>query len=90
MSLEKSPPRKIEMIFYHVNPSPENTGLKFVLWKVTDDKGKSVFDWGFAEWLGDTWGIMHMPEGYACEVERWANTIDPVVLLKEPSRIIKI
>jgi hypothetical protein len=90
MSLEKSPPRKIEMIFYHVSPSPENKGLKMVLWKVTPATGPAIFDWGFAEWSGEKWEGVEVPAGYTCEVERWANTIDPLVLLKEPSRIIKI
>jgi hypothetical protein len=80
--------KKIEMLFYAVNPSEKNTGLKFVLWEIND--GTNItHDWGFAEWDGNDWQPIEVPEGYTATVARWANTIDPAVLLKE-SRIVKI
>lgn len=78
------------MIFYKVNPSPENMGLKFVLWEVADVAGTYTHDWGFAEWLGQEWQSIETPEGYTATVIRWANTIDPQTLLKEEGKIISL
>jgi len=80
--------KKIEMFFYKTDPSEKNTGLKFVLWEVTDDKGTVTHDWGFADWLGTEWDILHVPDGYAIKVVYWANTIDPYILLEEKPRIV--
>lgn len=87
--------RKIEMYFYSTNPAPDNTGFKFVLLEILIEKpGKSPsikYDWGFCEWLGTQWGSMgEMPEGVTAVVHRWANTVDPEVLLKEKSKILKL
>ena len=82
--------KKIELLFYSVSPSPTNTGLKHVLWAITDAAGKVTHDWGFAEWGGEYWGAIDVPEGYSATVEYWANTVDPELLVKENSKIIKL
>ena len=82
--------KKIEMLFYKTNPAEDNTGFKYVLWAITDSEGNINHDWGFADWLGKEWDVMEVPEGYEAKVEYWANTINPELLLKEPSRIIKL
>ncbi len=78
------------MLFYATNPSEKNTGFKFVLFEITTDESQVIHDWGFAEWLGTEWGEVPTPEGFECKVIRWANTIDPEILMKEESRIVKI
>ena len=82
--------KKIEMVFYKTNPVEKNTGLKFVLWAVTDTDGNINHDWGFADWVGSEWDAMEVPEGYTAKVEYWANTVNPELLLKEPSKIITL
>ncbi len=73
--------KQIAMLFYEVNPSPENTGLKYVLWEVSD--GKNItYDWGFADWDGKQWGAIETPEGYTAKVIWWANTANPDLLVK--------
>lgn len=78
------------MIFYKTAPSPENTGLKFVLWEVFNDTGGLLYDWGFSEWDGKQWGTVEVPKGFTATVVQWANTIDPKILLKEESKIIQL
>ncbi len=75
--------RKIELVFYNVYPSEKNTGLKHVLWEITDKDGNVNYDWGFAEWDGLAWGNIEVPEGYTAQVYSWANTVDPVFVLVE-------
>jgi len=82
--------RKIEMTFYNINPGKAFVGLKFVLFEITTDESQIIYDWGFAEWLGDQWGEVPTPENFTCKVIRWADTVDPDLLLKEESKIIKI
>lgn len=81
--------RKIEMVFYKTNPSEINKGLKFVLWEV-DDGVQLIHDWGFAEWNGFDWEPIEQVEGYTTTVLFWSNTVNPELLLKEPSKIIKL
>lgn len=73
--------KEIKYTFYTVNPSQKNVGLKHVLWKITDDKNVSTYDWGFAEWLGNNWNAIEVPEGFIATVSHWANIADPVTLL---------
>lgn len=73
----------IELIFYTTNPSEKNTGLKHVLWEITDDAGKVTHDWGFGEWDGTAWGVIEVPEGYTAQVHSWANTTEPGLLVNE-------
>lgn len=92
--------KKVEMLFYSINPSVENTGLKFVLFEVvipsndsptTDQStGTIIHDWGFADWLGTEWDKVEAPEGFTTTVKWWANTLEPDVLLKDKPRIIKV
>jgi len=82
--------KKIEMLFYSTNPSEKNIGLKFVLFEITTNESQVIHDWGFAEWLGSEWGEVPTPEGFECKVVRWANTVDPQILLKEESKIISL
>lgn len=82
--------KKVEMLFYPTLPSEENSGLKFVLWQVTDTAGVINHDWGFAEWDGLAWQPIEVPEGYEAKVVWWSNPVDPEVLLKQPSKIIRI
>jgi len=83
--------KKVEMLFYNTAPSKENTGLKFVLWEIVEvlDVPVVQYDWGFANWSGDAFDAIEVPEGYTARVMRWANTIDPAVLLEE-KKIISI
>ena len=82
--------KKIELLFYSVNPSPTNIGLKHVLWAITDAVGVVTHDWGFAEWGGANWGAIDVPEGYTATVAWWGNTVDPELLVKEKSKIITL
>lgn len=78
--------KKVTFDFNSSNPTTE--GLKFILFKITTDQNQIVHDWGFCEWLGNSWGEMEVPENYTCEVKWWADTVDPAVLLAVPSKII--
>lgn len=81
---------KIEMLFYKTAPSPENTGMKFVLWEITTTEADEVvrkYDWGFGYWNGLEFEAIEVPEGYSARVMRWANTVDPSIILNE-SKII--
>lgn len=81
--------KKIELLFYPTTPSETNIGFKHVLIKITD--GNQVkYDWGFAYWNGTAWDPIETPEGVTAEVEYWANTVDPEILLKEESKIITL
>lgn len=80
--------KKIELLFYKVNPSAKNTGLKHVLFEVTTDEAEVKHDWGFAYWDGSAWEEIEMPEGFEAKVHSWANTVDPELLLKDKSLII--
>lgn len=81
--------KKIEMVFYKTSPSEKNTGLKYVLWEIND--GTAItHDWGFANWNGSDWDGIETPNGYTAEVIWWANTVNPELLLKEPSKIISL
>ena len=82
--------KKIEMLFYPVNPSEKNTGLKFVLFEILTNESEIIHDWGFANWNGLDWDPVDAPEGFTIKVKWWANTVEPDLLLKEPSKIIKI
>jgi len=78
------------MLFYPNTPSKANVGMKFVLFEVTTDTKQIINDWGFADWLGDKWDDVVVPEGYECKVIWWANTVDPELLTKEKSKIITL
>lgn len=84
--------KKIELLFYKTNPSEKNQGLKHVLWEVTDPEGGKAHDWGFCEWNGFDWNMsgVEPPEGFTARVAFWANPVDPILLLKEQSKIIRI
>jgi hypothetical protein len=82
--------KKIELLFYKVNPGPENIGLKHVLFEVTEGGGKVFHDWGYAHWNGKEWDQLDVPPGWFCEIKYWANTVDPELLLKEKSKIIRL
>lgn len=82
--------KKLELLFYPTLPSETNTGMKFVLFKIITDTNEIMHDWGFCEWTGDSWGDVPTPENFSCLVVWWSNTLDPAVLLKEPSKIIKL
>lgn len=73
----------VSLTYYKTSPEKTNTGIKHVLWEVITDKNEKVYDWGFAEWLGDAWGDSgaDLPEGYSISVHSWANTLDPTVLV---------
>ncbi len=80
------------MLFYKTLPSEKNAGLKFVLFEVTDAEGGIVNDWGFCEWDGLDWNLagIETPNDFTVKVIRWANTIDPQILLKDDSKIIRL
>ncbi len=80
--------KKIELAFYNTAPSKEDEGLKLVIWGITDDKEVTTYDWGFAYWNGTEFEGVETLEGYTVKVMRWANTVDPKVVL-EDSVIIK-
>lgn len=82
--------KKVEMLFYPTVPSEKNAGLKFVLWEVTDAGGVVNYDWGFAEWDGLQWQSIEVPEGYEAKVKWWSNTLNPDVLVKDESKIIRV
>lgn len=75
--------KKIEMLFYKTDPSAKNKGFKYVLWAIADIEGNITHDWGFADWNGEAWDPMEVPEGYEAKVFYWANTVDPKLLLEE-------
>jgi len=72
--------KEVKLMFYQVNPSEKNTGLKFVLWRLTSAGVEPVDDWGFAEWEGKSWGTIEVPEGYTAQVYAWANCPNPEVI----------
>lgn len=78
------------MLFYPVNPSEKNTGMKFVLFEIVTDEAVIIHDWGFANWNGAGWDAVEAPEGFVTTVKWWSNTLNPDVLLKEKSKIIKV
>jgi hypothetical protein len=82
--------KKVEMLFYKTEPSKENKGMKYVLFEIVTDESQVIHDWGFSEWDGEKWGDIEMPEKYSATVVRWANTVDPQILLKEDSKIIRL
>ena len=73
--------KEIVLMFYSVNPSEKNKGMKFVLWEVTDADNKVIYDWGLCEWDGKEWGKVDVPEGYTAKVVRWANSPHPDTLM---------
>lgn len=76
--------QEVKFMFYKTNPSPQNVGLKLVLWEVIipDEGGVGIqYDWGFGNWNGQSWDPIEMPEGVTAQVGRWANTVNPVVLM---------
>lgn len=81
--------KNIEFTFYSTT-TPENAGLKLVLWAIADTDSVNTYDWGFAYWDGDSWEEIEVPQGYTAKVVWWANTVSPDLLLKEKSRIIKL
>lgn len=82
--------KKVELVYYSANPSKNNTGFKHVLFEITDPSGVVTHDWGFADWMGEEWGTVEVPEGYTSKVVYWAYTLNPELLLKEDSKIIRI
>lgn len=90
--------KNVEFTFYSTT-TPEEIGLKFVLWEIVmpaidgnseQATGEVRHDWGFAYWDGKGWDELGVPSGWAATVKWWAETCNPDVLLKEPSRIIKL
>lgn len=85
--------KKIELMFYPTNPSPENVGLKHVLWEIeqmNEDSPIVKHDWGFGYWNGQGWDMLELPAGWFAVVKYWANTVDPELLLKEKGKIISL
>jgi len=80
--------KKLTLTFRDTDPKTE--GLKFVLFAVTDADNLVTHDWGFANWNGKGFDGVEVPEGYKCEVVWWADNADPVELLAEESKIIKL
>ena len=81
--------QKIEMLFYKTNPIATNTGMKFVLFEITDATGAVMHDWGFSDWMGTEWGPVDTPDDFTCKVVRWANTVDPSLLLNDKKIITR-
>lgn len=82
--------KEVTLMFYKTIPSEENIGLKNVLWEISDTEGNLTHDWGFGNWDGKEWGAIPTPEGYTAKVAYWANTVDPELILKEKSKIIRL
>ncbi len=85
--------QKIELTFHIKPPAKKDTGLKLVIWEilippVKDEEPTIKHDWGFANWNGEGWDGLDLPEGWVAVVVRWANTIDPEIMLAEKSKII--
>jgi len=81
----------LEWQFSDKLPGPKvPTGLKLVLWKITDNSNAAAYDWGFALWEGNAWESIEVPAGFTAEVVWWSEPLDPSVLLTEPSKIIKL
>ncbi len=86
---------KVTIEFNEKDPNPENIGYKQVLWEILieapDKKPEIKHDWGYAFWNGTSWdGMEDLPTGFTAVVCRWADPLNPAVLLEEPKRIIKI
>lgn len=82
--------KKIEMLFYSTLPSEKNTGFKYVLFEITTDESQIIYDWGFCDWNGKEWDPVEAPAGFSSKVVYWANTVDPDLLVKEKSKIIRV
>jgi len=82
--------KKIELLFYKTTPSEKNKGLKHVLWEVTGPDNIVTYDWGFAQWDGQAWEPIEVPAGFTAQIHSWANCVNPDLLLKEPSKIIRL
>ncbi len=72
--------KEIRLMFYQTNPSPDNIGLKQVLYEVTD-KGKVIHDFGYSFWDGKEWELPNVPKGMKLSVHSWANNPDPKHLI---------
>jgi len=81
--------KEVKLTYYNTPPSQENTGMKHVLWEITDPDGAVIHDWGFAEWTGKQWADIDVPVGYKSEVAWWANTLEPSYLVSNIIRIGK-
>jgi hypothetical protein len=81
--------KKIELMFYRTRPSESNTGLKHVLWEITDVDGIITHDWGFGFFDGHEWQPIDIPPGYTAVVHSWANTVNPDLLINE-NKIIRL
>lgn len=89
MLMNKQHGRWVEMQFSDKPPTKKiNPGHKYVLFKVTDNSGAVMYDWGMSEWDGKQWGSPETPEGYSVEVVWWSEPLDPKILLAVPSKII--
>lgn len=72
----------VTFTFYYNNPSDQDIGLKFVLFKISDEKGKVItYDYGFAYWDGDKFEEIPSVDGLTPTVHCWATTVDPTVLV---------
>lgn len=79
--------KEIKLTYYNSDPSETNTGMKHVLWEITDSEQVTRYDWGFADWLGKEWDIIEVPEGFTAKVAWWANPLDPIHLVSSIIRL---
>lgn len=72
----------VSFTFYYNRPEEQDVGLKLVLFKITDEKGRVVtYDYGFAYWNGEKFDELEAVNGLKPTVHCWANTVDPSVLV---------
>jgi hypothetical protein len=76
--------KKIELAFYKTAPAKDDIGLKIVIWAITEtETGAVTYDWGFGNWNGESFDGIDVPDGYTAIVARWANTVNPDVILND-------
>lgn len=68
--------KEIKLLFYQTSPSPENLGMKIVLFEI-DTPGNPIYDYGMCDWLGAEWDVVPQLEGHQFRVYAWANWPDP-------------
>lgn len=74
--------KEIKLLFYRTTPSPENIGLKQVLYEITT-KDETTHDYGYCNWTGVEWELPEVPQGIEISVHSWANNPDPKHLINE-------
>jgi len=80
--------KEIKLLFYRTIPSPENIGLKQVLFEITD-RGQIVHDFGYCNWNGVEWELPEVPKDFEISVHSWANNPDPKHLVYE-AKILRL